>query len=276
MGMIDLHMHSNVSDGTDSVPELLKQVEAAGIQAFSVTDHDTIDGALEMEKLVPEGIYFIKGIEFSCIAKGNKCHILGYGYDESDTEFAEVLAQSIAVRKNKLERRIAFLDSEYHITFTPEQLTSLRQAKSVGKPVVADYMVANGDAKNRDDAVENYINHCPEGRIEAGFAIRGILSAGGTPVWAHPLGGEKEDPLSEQEFYEQLQELIRLGIRGLECCYSRYHIDQIEMLLQYASRYNLIVTGGSDYHGSRKSGLQIGQLNADGLDMDTYINCSVL
>ena len=85
--MIDLHLHTTASDGADTAPELLEQVRTAGLRIFSVTDHDTIDGALEMEALVPEGLHYIRGIEFSCITPLKKCHILGYGFDPNDAVF---------------------------------------------------------------------------------------------------------------------------------------------------------------------------------------------
>ncbi|MBR6268367.1 MAG: PHP domain-containing protein [Selenomonadaceae bacterium] len=80
---IDLHMHSIASDGTDSIQELLENVRSGGIRTFSLTDHDTIDGVMEMESIVPKDMTFIRGIEFSCITAAGKCHILGYGYDKN-------------------------------------------------------------------------------------------------------------------------------------------------------------------------------------------------
>ena len=83
----DLHIHTAASDGSDSPAALAQRVREAGLELFSVTDHDTIAGALAMEALIPEGVGYIRGVEFSCISPGGKCHILGYGYDPAHPKF---------------------------------------------------------------------------------------------------------------------------------------------------------------------------------------------
>ncbi len=100
--LIDFHMHSIASDGTDSVQHLLKHIRDAGIRVFSLTDHDTIRGAEEMESIVPQNMTFIKGVEFSCITKAGKCHILGYGYDTHSNAIQKVLDMGREKRRNKL------------------------------------------------------------------------------------------------------------------------------------------------------------------------------
>ena len=88
---IDLHLHTNASDGADTPAALLETIRAEGIHTFSVTDHDTMDGALEMETLDLEGLHYIRGMEFSCVTPHKKCHILGYGFDHKDPLFQEAL-----------------------------------------------------------------------------------------------------------------------------------------------------------------------------------------
>lgn len=107
---IDLHIHSTASDGSDSVPELLEKLNAKGIRIFSITDHDTMDGALEMDKLVSGDLCYIRGIEFSCVASHGKCHILGYGFDPGDSAFLDALELGRQLRQEKLYRRSAFWD----------------------------------------------------------------------------------------------------------------------------------------------------------------------
>ena len=113
--MIDLHMHSKASDGTDDIDELLEKVRAAGIDTFAVTDHDTIEGAREMECVVPSDMTFIRGIEFSCISEAGKCHILGYGFDWNKSSLRNALEEGKRRRRNKLERRLSFLKDEFDI-----------------------------------------------------------------------------------------------------------------------------------------------------------------
>ncbi|MCC8137212.1 MAG: PHP domain-containing protein [Clostridiales bacterium] len=304
--MIDLHMHSSASDGSDSIPELLASLQTAGIHTFAVTDHDTIDGALEMEALLtaasdsadsltssavvrdpvchraktadaspPESrsrkkgtaphMRCVKGIEFSCTTPLRKCHLLGYRYDADDPVFLAAIREGNDLRLAKLEQRLRFLRETYHVEFTEEELAWLYSQKSPGKPHLADLLLKRGIGKSRDDLIRNYLRQADVGssRILAHTAISGILHAGGIPVWAHPLGGEGERLLTEEEFEAQLQFLIREGIRGLECHYSRYSEEQILFLRAQAKKHDLLISGGSDYHGTRKA-IPLGTLNAYG------------
>lgn len=105
----DLHIHSTASDGTDSPEVLLENIKNAGIGIFALTDHDTITGVLEMQKIVPDDIVFIKGIEFSCKTEAGKCHILGYNYDENAPEFKKIIEEGIGKRRRKLESDVLCL-----------------------------------------------------------------------------------------------------------------------------------------------------------------------
>ncbi|MCD8074909.1 MAG: PHP domain-containing protein [Lachnospiraceae bacterium] len=263
--MIDLHMHTTASDGSDSIRELAAKLREREIDTFAVTDHDTIDGALEMETIVWPGARFVKGVEFSCISPAGKCHILGYGYDASDVQLQAALKEGSDLRMAKLGDRLAYVQKTYRIVFTREELDWLYSMKSPGKPHIADLMLKKGIGKNRDDVIRNYIHGTKKGadRIEAQTAISGILHAGGIPVWAHPLGGEGEGLLSGEQFANQLRTLMGSGIRGLECHYSRYTREQVQFLRDMAKKYDLLISGGSDYHGSRKN-IALATLNAYG------------
>ncbi len=108
----DLHIHSSYSDGSDSVAELLEAIKREGIRFFSLTDHDTVDGIREMEQLIPEGVCFIPGIEFSCISDAGKCHILGYGYDIDNPIFQETAQEASTLRYEKLSLRLNYLPGD--------------------------------------------------------------------------------------------------------------------------------------------------------------------
>ena len=273
---IDLHMHSSSSDGTDSIAGLLAKVKAAGIECFALTDHDTIAGVLAMERLLAEQpvssksrIQFIRGVEFSCITSLGKCHILGYGYDYNDEVSQSVLAKGEALRREKLEKRLDFLQQEYGIEFAPQEVEAMRGMGSVGKPHLAELMVQMGVAESASEAIQKYINHCPtfDSRLPAGEAIQAIRNAGGVAVWAHPYGGAGEPALTEQELTSQLELLLEFGLQGLECHYSRYDLSQTGRLAEYAKKYKLCISGGSDYHG-RKNFPELGQLNVEGASVD--------
>ena len=262
----DMHCHTTMSDGSTS-PEMLVQFAVdAGLDFIAVTDHDTMDGALEMDKLVTEEFRFIRGIEFSCETPAGKCHILGYDYDPSDPLFLSALAEGAALRQEKLRDRQQYLEATLHITFTEAELAWIYSQKSPGKPHFAKLLVDRGIAETIDEAIQKFINpHKPRrDRITGHTAVAAILHAGGIPVWAHPLGGEGEKRLTVEKFQVQLDYLIGQGIRGLECHYSRYCRSDIEFLTAQTQRHGLLISGGSDYHGAVKKNLPLGQLSADG------------
>ncbi len=262
---VDLHIHTTASDGSDSPAQLAARVAAAGLALFSVTDHDAVEGALEMERFVPEGVRFLRGVEFSCISPCGKCHILGYGYDPDHPVFQAALAQGRQLRLAKMELRVRALERDHGVILTPAEADWLWSQKSPGKPHLGRILWNRGMAPNLDRAIQTYLKDVPgRDRIEAETAVQAILASGGTPVWAHPLGGEGEKRLTREKFAALLEVLLDYGIRGLECWYSRYSIEDTAFLTAQAERLGLIVTGGSDYHGANKKNLELGQLRADG------------
>ena len=264
--LIDLHMHSTASDGKDTPEVLLTKIKQYGIRYFALSDHDTVDGVREMERLIAKDTAntLIRGIEFSCISRAGKCHILGYGYDWDNPAFRDVLQKGADLRRRKLKQRLDFLRDEYQIEFEAGDIEIMRRMGSVGKPHLAELMVKMGVVESAADAINRYINHCPtlDSRLPAEEAIPAIRAAGGVSVWAYPYGGVGEKSLSDDEFQAQLKSLRGIGIQGLECCYSQYSMEKVNALETYAKDAGLCVSGGSDYHG-RKKFPDLGTLNAD-------------
>ena len=128
---VDLHMHSKASDGSDWIPGLLRKIQKLGIRTFALTDHDTIKGVQRMEKIVPDGIRFIRGIELSCKTEVAKCHILGYNYDLKQKEFLDFVAEAYGVRINKTHNRLRYMEEEFGFRFTAEEKEA--QLKNPGK-----------------------------------------------------------------------------------------------------------------------------------------------
>ena len=268
---IDLHIHSNYSDGTDSIHELLNKIIASGINIFALTDHDTINGALAIQKIIPENITFIKGIEFSCQAdNGTKCHILGFNYDENNQEFINALRTGENLRHEKFHKRIEILRDKFGIIFTQQEIENLSKIQSVGKPHLANLIVSKGLAENKQDAITRFINPCRTGndKLNAGQAINAINSSNGLSIWAHPLGGEGEKELSHEKFFATLDELVSYGLKGIECFYSKYDYQTCQFLENTAKQKNLLISGGSDYHGKNKS-IPLARLNADDIYIDS-------
>lgn len=268
---IDFHLHTDVSDGSDTVEELLDKVKKANVHTFSVTDHDRLEGAFKMAKLIrPEDhLNFIPGMEFSCTTSFKRCHILGYSFDPSNQQFIDIYNLGILLREEKTQKRISFLENECGIALTKEETDWLRAQKSPGKPTFGKIILDRGLAPDMATAIKEYVTPCKVGkdRIDASVAIETIKNAGGVTIWAHPLGGEGEKRLTREEFYRELDELIESGVQGLECYYSRYSREDIEFLVSVAKEHNLLISGGSDYHGDNKPNLHIGKLSEDDMDV---------
>ena len=154
----DLHIHSNCSDGSDSVKELAGKIKQAGIDVFSLTDHDTVEGCREMEKLLPQG--FIPGVELTCLCGEIKCHILGYGIDIENPELTALIEKGKQLRRQKLETRIKYLREKWNIELTPDELDWLYSRPSVVKTHFANILVNRGLSDNNLDAMRKYLDGC--------------------------------------------------------------------------------------------------------------------
>lgn len=257
--LADMHLHTTASDGSYSPAEVVQMVREAGVKVFSLTDHDTIAGANEVQDKIPEDMEFYKGIEFSCEIGDIKCHILGYSYDDEHPSFKEALAAAEAKREDKLAIRIEHLREVDGIELTHEEVEELESIPSAGKPHIANILMCRGIYGTRTEIINKYLEFGVDNRIPAELAIKAIKSSGGFAIWAHPLGGENEAHMNRDELEAKLDVLQSIGIEGLECFYSRYDEAETAMLLDVAESRGLLVSGGSDFHGKNKN-VEIGEL----------------
>ena len=269
MEKADLHIHSNYSDGSDSVIELIENIKKTDIKTFALTDHDTVDGCKEIEQYIPDNIRFIKGVELTCESDGIECHILGYNCDIYNQTLADLILKGKKLRRTKLDRRINFLKEKWDIELTQTELDWLYSRKSVVKTHVANILVKRGLAEDNVSAMKKYLDGCksPNTKFTITESMQAIISSGGIPVWAHPLGGEGEVHINKNEFLTKLDTMKNLGIKGLECYYSRYNCEEINMLTQVAVDNSLFITGGSDYHGTNKD-IELCTLNSENKPID--------
>ena len=252
---IDLHIHTIVSDGTDTPEELLQKVKGAGIELFSVTDHDAVKASTIIPDLLKEGDpAFVCGAEFSCKDEEGKYHILGYDYDPSSESILKLVDMGHTYRINKVRARLDFLKDQFHFRFSDEDLKKLFAMDNPGKPHIANMMVRYGYTKTKEIAIKEYINliHFDMEYVRPEEAIEGILSAGGIPVLAHPCYGSGDQLVIGQEMDERLQKLIGMGLQGVEAFYSGFTVKLQNEMLDFAKKYDLFVTAGSDYHGRNK------------------------
>ena len=252
---MDLHLHSTISDGTDTPEELLVRVRDAGIPLFAVTDHDAAKAYGIIRNIrTPSDPVLLSGIEFSCRDELGHYHILGYGFDPDSQPMLDVVEQGHRLRMKKVKARLDFLESEFHFTFPEEEVSHLLALDNPGKPHIGNLMVKYGYAETKEQAIADYINKV---RFRSEYvrpeeAIRGIIGGGGIPVLAHPPFGSGEQLILGDEMEERLRRLIGFGLQGVEAFYSGFTPKLREETLSFAEKYNLYVTAGSDYHGKNK------------------------
>ena len=270
----DLHLHTTASDGSDTPHELLMLAKEAGLEVISITDHDTILGCIEALNFVDKGVKLITGIEFSCHCDekdGFDCHILGYGFDPESEHIISAIEHGRQMRRAKLDARIEYLIKSHGIYFDKDEIDWLYSLNSAARPHLARLLIKRGLADSVADAIDKYLkgDGFPDDRIDAAEAISAIRLSGGVSVYAHPIGGEREDRLSYDEVYSRISKLKSIGLMGVECLYSRYSKDDESMLLSIADEMGLLVSGGSDYHGKNKT-VTLGALSSDDDTVDTY------
>ena len=252
---IDLHMHTAVSDGTDPPEEIVERVKSAGIDLFSVTDHDAIKGCGIVSSLLQDGDpAFITGAEFSCKDEEGQYHILGYCYNPQAPSIRALVETGHGYRMSKLKKRLDYLKSEFGFTFSDEDITALEALDNPGKPHVGNLMVQYGYAATKEEAIGKYINgfHSKSEYVRPEDAITAILASGGVPVLAHPAYGRGDELILGDDMDRRLRKLIGFGLGGVEAFYSGFSPKLIKETLSFAEKYKLFVTVGSDYHGKNK------------------------
>ena len=251
----DLHMHTTISDGTDSPEMVLVRVKEAGIDLFSVTDHDAVRGCQTLLHLRrAEDPAFLPGVEFSCRDELGKYHILGYGYEPEAEAIHSVVDLGHSFRMNKVKARLDFLKTRFGFEFPEDELKTLLSMPNPGKPHIGNLMVKFGYAETKEQAIRSFINqlHFRSEYVRPEQAIRGILDSGGIPVLAHPSYGSGDQLILGEEMDRRIRRLMDFGLQGLEGFYSGFTAKLRSEILDFARKYELYVTAGSDYHGDNK------------------------
>lgn len=262
MRAIDLHTHSTYSDGTFSVEELIDRAHEKGLAAIALTDHDTVDGideAIEYASAQYPDLEVIPGVELSTECEGREVHIVGLYIDNHDDEFVSGLKDFIDSRTIRNKKMCKKLTEEAGIPISYEELTKEFPDTVITRAHYAKFMVDRGYVKSRAEVFDRYIgDHCPyyvgREKITPEDAIRSILKAKGVPVFAHPIlcrfGDDRLDA-----FVGKLKEA---GLVGIEAIYSTYELRDERQIKELAKKYDLLVSGGSDFHGANKPDIDLG------------------
>ncbi|AUG58481.1 PHP domain-containing protein [Acetivibrio saccincola] len=263
---IDLHTHSTVSDGTMTPSELVRHAKKSGLSAIALTDHDTIDGVDEaMKEGKSAGIEVIAGVEISAdFAPHSEMHLLGYFFDGNHKNITSLLERLKASRDERNPKIIKKLN-ELGIDITLEEVKAEAKDKLVGRPHIASVLVKKGYVKNISEAFEKYISvgrpaYVKREKLLPKEAIEEIKKCGGIPVLAHPIYlGVR----TIEELNALLKELKGYGLEGIEVFYSDNMPHETILFLKLAVEYDLVPTGGSDFHGYLKPHISIGTGRGD-------------
>ena len=259
MKHIDLHVHTTASDGTLTPSEAVCHAKDLGLAAVAVTDHDSCEGVREAtETGAAIGMEVVPGIEISVDYQGRGVHLLGYFIDPASAAMEHLLALVIAERKRRNRLMAEALRAD-GIDVRVDKLREKYPDSVVGRPHFAAALVELGLASSVKDAFDRYLSigqkyfrrrqYIP---LEEAFAV--IRDAGGKAVLAHPL----QYRLAEPELLQMISVMKDAGAVGMECLYFGYRPEQMQYLQDLAKRFDLCVTGGSDYHGSRQPEIETG------------------
>ncbi len=265
MRPIDLHTHSNRSDGSYTPTELVDYAVAKGLAAVALTDHDTIDGLSEallhakaLTQAGEDSVEVIPGIEFSTEYEKKDVHIVGLYIAYDAPAFRAKLQEFVDSRTGRNVRMCQNLQSA-GIDITFEKLQARNPGAVITRAHYASYLLEDGYVKSRPDAFAQYLGDhtkyfVPREKVTPQQAISLILGAGGIPVLAHPplyhMGSDRLDKL--------VSSLKKAGLMGIEAIYCSYTNQDERDMRRLADRYDLLLSGGSDFHGANKPGLDLG------------------
>lgn len=250
---IDLHTHSTVSDGTESPAQVMCAAAAASLDVVALTDHDSMDGWEEAaSEAASLGLGFVPGIEVSCRHRGVSIHLLSYWHRADDADVNAMLVQTRSSRVDRAREIVGKIALDYPLTWDQVQ-TQAEGAATVGRPHIADALVAQGVVATRDDAFSEILAgnsryYVPHYAPEVNDAVRALRAAGGVPVFAHP-GADGRGRVVPTSVIESMADA---GLVGLEIDHRDHSDVQVVRLARIARQLGLIRTGASDYHGAGK------------------------
>lgn len=244
---IDLHVHTNASDGTLSPSQVVKESADAGLRVIAIADHDTTDGISEaLEAQDRYGIVVIPGVEVSASDPMGEVHILGYWMDYEDAAFRAFLNKPCSARPDRIAEMCETLTG-LGLPIEPAEVFALAgQSGSVGRAHLARVMLEKGYVGNMDEAFDRYLSNGAPAYVKrfknsTGETISMIHECGGISVLAHP--GLIHNP-------ELITRLIEQGVKGIEVFCHDHDPQQTEAFSRMAQEHGLLITGGSDYHGA--------------------------
>lgn len=256
---VDMHIHTIASDGTFTPEEVVKRAKSFGMKTIAITDHDTVDGLAEGKKIADEvGIEFIQGIEISCNIDNLEVHILGYFLNLEDEEFLTELEELKKARENRNKKVVEKLE-KCGIVVDMEKVKNMAPGNIISRVHIANYLAEIGAAFSKNDAFEKYLGktgaaYVPKENFPPERAVKMLHANGAFVSMAHPKLITQNDGILEN----MISELKKLGLGGLEAVYGTFTPAEKRKYKKMAKRHSLLVTGGSDFHGANREGIDIG------------------
>jgi predicted metal-dependent phosphoesterase TrpH len=267
---IDLHIHTTASDGSLTPTEIISLALKLRLKAIAITDHDTLAGSKQaLEAGIPPSLEFLTGVEISAAPPpfypgSGSFHLLGYSIRLDDPELNHALAELQQARKNRNPAIIKRLNDQ-GIPIALAEVEQEAGTGQLGRPHIGQVLVKKGVVKSMNEAFDRYLGtngsaYVDKFRIECRQAIRLILDAGGIPVLAHPglLTCKTGD-----EFNKLIAGLKDMGIQGLEVFYTEHTAEQTRLFAALARRHDLVITGGTDFHGAIQPEISLGSGKGD-------------
>ncbi len=268
--MIDLHVHSTFSDGSLTPAQLVDLALKQGVTALALTDHDTTDGLAPLLREAGRGVELIGGVEISLEVGKGTLHLLAYFMDPANPAFASALAQIRGGRESRNERILARLN-ELGLELAWADVAKFASEGVVGRPHFAAALIEKGYVADKDEAFNRYLAKGRPGyldrfRLPVTEAVATIRGAGGVAVLAHPstLG------LGRAALRDFVQTLQATGLSGIEVYYPEHNLDQTAEYLRLTKTFDLVPTGGSDFHGSLNPAIRLGS-GFGGLNVPDWI-----
>lgn len=246
MGKADLHIHTTASDGRLSPEEAPALASENGLDVIAITDHDTIDGLFPAREAGEKiGVEVLPGVELTCDFNGRESHLLAYCFDEEDPDFRQLLAHHKKARLLRMEWIVGQL-TQQGLEIDKDEVRAEAAGGNVGRPHVASVLVKKGYVGSAKEAFIRYLGNHVLGPIQNYYvshheAVQRIKEAGGATVLAHPGVLYSDD---------EIEEWIDAGLDGIEVVHSSHNYDQQKKFQELAEQNDLLMTGGSDYHGA--------------------------
>ena len=267
---IDLHIHSTASDGSLTPADIIDHAQKLNLAAIAITDHDSVDGSKEALQIdIPPSLHFLTGVEISAahppfFPGSGSFHILGYAIHLDNRDLNQALSKLQDARKNRNPEILKRLN-KLGFRISLEEVNQEVGEGQLGRPHIAYAMLKKGFVASINEAFDKYLGNAgpayvDKDRIECEQAISIIRAAGGVPVLAHPALLNIEN---DQKLDALLQNLVKIGLAGIEVYYPGHSPQQIRQYTELAENYGLLMTGGTDFHGSITPDTKMGSGDGD-------------